>query len=231
MGLSRNIWGRASLVWRSDVLFLLDNHRWPYSFGPLATSRVGADGVITGVAVDVGYDESMCPKRSWGILDQLDTRGLFQGILDLRRPKTWCHWSLHMQWLCYAFCNALTVVMAIVWFLFNSSCVSLYWSQYHCLRSVLFVMVNGLVTCGQNNVSCIIMISSLSESVGIVITWKLYDWYGLIHFTFLLLCILLLIRNIVSWNPYKSSDFHSILADFTFVYCEICGFQLNPQYF
>ena len=25
-------------------------------------------------------------------------------------------------------------------------------------------------------------------------------------------------------------DFHSILADFTFVYCEICGFQLNPQY-
>ena len=81
------------------------------------------------------------------------------------------------------------------------------------------------------SVSCIIMISSLSESVGIVITWKLYDWYGLIHFTFLLLCILLLIRNIVSWNPHKSSDFHSILVDFTFVYCEICGFQLNPQYF
>ena len=66
--------------------------------------------------------------------------------------------------------------------------------------------------------------------MGIIITWKLYNWCDLIHFTFLLLCILLLIRNILSRNPHKSLDFHSILVDFTVVYCEIRGFQLNPQY-
>ena len=32
---------------------------------------------------------------SWGILDQDDTRCLFQGIPDLEEPQTWCHWILH----------------------------------------------------------------------------------------------------------------------------------------
>ena len=36
--------------------------------------------------------------------------------------------------------------------------------------------------------------------------------------------------NILPWNPLKSSDFHNIFVDFTWVYCEIHGFQLNPQY-
>ena len=65
-------------------------------FGPLAMTRRGADGVITSVDADVGDRRVHVFQRptSWGILDQEDTRCLFQGIPDLEEPKMWCHWSL-----------------------------------------------------------------------------------------------------------------------------------------
>ena len=42
---------------------------------------------------------------------------------------------------------------------------------------------------------------------------KLYDWYGLKPFYISI--ILYFCRNIIPWNPLKSSDFLNILVDFT----------------
>ena len=84
----------------------------------------------------------------------------------------------------------------------------------------------GLVDWWSESVSCIIMIHL--GQVGIVFVWKLCDWCGqsILHLCY----FVFIICNILPWNPSKSLDFYSIFVDFTLVYCEICGFQLNPQY-
>ena len=118
LGLFRNIWGRVSLAFWCPVL--MNNHRWSYQdLGHLLHIGWGIVGVITSVAADVLVP--CVPKSSWGILGQLYTRSLSQGIPDFGWPKMWCHWSLQMQLQCYVLTVHLFVVMTIVWFLFLMS--------------------------------------------------------------------------------------------------------------
>ena len=72
-------------IWHYDVLFLSG---WPEmtipGFGPLATSRMGSWWCHHWCDCRCGWQMSPCaPKSSQGILGQLDTRSLSQGIPDL----------------------------------------------------------------------------------------------------------------------------------------------------
>ena len=79
-------------------------------FGPLATSRMGCFGVITSVAADDGCQDGLpcVPKLSWGILGQMDTRGLSQGIPDLEDLRCGATGTLRCGYsvVCYCYGDA-----------------------------------------------------------------------------------------------------------------------------
>ena len=203
----------------------LDDQRWSYQdLGHLLHPEWGVVGVIISVAADDGCQDGLpcVPKSSWGILGQLDTRGLSQGIPDLEEPKTWCHWNFQMQWQC---CTLLwCIVCGDDNCLFYSSWVGLGWCWYW--NCNLFDSESSLVDWWSERKCFMYYNGSFVESSGNCIYTKTVwlVWSDPFYISVSIIC------NISSWNPSKSLDFHSIFADFTLVYCEICGFQLNPQY-
>ena len=106
----------------------MDDHRWSYQdLGHLLHTEWGVlVSSLVWLQMMGARRWNYVPKSSWGILGQLDTRSLSQGIPDLDGPKTWCHWSLQMQLQCCVLTVLiiltvhLFVVMAIVCLLLMS---------------------------------------------------------------------------------------------------------------
>ena len=152
----------------------------PYQLlGHLLHPEWGANGVITSVAADVGDRwVHVFSKTSWGILDQLDTRGLFSGDSRPWGPRCGATGAFRcsdcVMHLCIDCCgdNCLFLLL-MCWLMLKP--IPLFWDLY-CY--------------GNWPGSLVARECFMYYKVGIVITWKLYDWYGLIHFTFLLLVFL-----------------------------------------
>ena len=95
----------------------------------------------------MGFQDGLpsVPKSSWGILGQLDTRGLSQGIPDLEEPRcgaTGAYRCSYSVVCCHVLTVHLLVVMTIV--SFYSSWVGSGWCQYHVWDAYLHCLLGKL---------------------------------------------------------------------------------------